>query len=167
MCRIYINTLIEEVKMSIMNIISGIKYAISWVCDHLLGKECAGNSGVQQKSIGGNNNTLIGRDQINIQNQIQGATFDDIINAAIEDLKYNGPYVGTSDVPFKVTALNQLLRNSRASTISAGDKETIREYIRRADQCNSDNTGKFTPGIIQHQMHVMIGILEKYKHQQI
>ncbi len=91
-----------------------------------------------------------------------------LYEAAIEDVKYNGPYIGNSKVPFQVGAIRNLLAYSGPYSLNEDDKEKLRYYVHVAGRCNGGRTSGqrgIVPGAVQGQQAPMILMLENYKNK--
>ncbi len=87
-----------------------------------------------------------------------------LYEAAIEDVKYNGPHIGNYKVPFKYDALSKLLSYGDCP-LSAIDKEKLREYIKLCGLCNGGALSLqrgIVPGAVQGRQSLMIQMLEGY-----
>ena len=91
-----------------------------------------------------------------------------LYEAAIEDVKYNGPHIGNSKVPFQIGAIRNLLAYSGPYSLNEDDKEKLRFYVQVAGQCNGGRlSGRrgIVPGAVQGRQAPMIQMLENYKNK--
>ena len=154
----------EKTERSTLDFFSIIKKLETWFYGTTGDNTKINNTnGSNQNIVGDNNN----QSQINIINHAENKKDNakQLLVAAIEDIRYNGPGVGNLGNPFKTNNIDNLIRYVGPYPLNENEKNTLRKYVHVANRCNS---GKpiirkgITPGKVQNQQQLLIKILEKY-----
>ncbi len=82
-------------------------------------------------------------------------------NAALVDLEYNAPGIGSVQSPFRIEGINEILSYSGPYKLSVEDNALFQKYLNDIGRCKGGSRS-CQPGHIQNQRHHLKAILEIY-----